>query len=59
VRRLTAEHGIIDPRDPASPVEVGDKIELWVHYSDAAVNLHDRLYGIREGQVEAGSRIEG
>ena len=41
------------------PVEVGDKINLWVHDFDATINLHDRLYGIREGQVEAGLRIEG
>ena len=59
MRRSTAEPGIIDPRDPALPVEVADKIELWGHYSDATINLHDRLYGIREGQVEPGLRIEG
>jgi D-serine deaminase-like pyridoxal phosphate-dependent protein len=28
VRRLTAEHGIIDIKDPATPVEVGEKIEI-------------------------------
>lgn len=40
-------------------VEVGDKIEIWVHYSDATVNLHDRLYGIRDGQAEEIFRVEG
>ncbi len=59
VRRLTAEHGIIDLKDPAAPAEVGDKIEIWVHYSDATVNLHDRLWGIRDGQVEEIFRVEG
>jgi D-serine deaminase-like pyridoxal phosphate-dependent protein len=59
IRRLTAEHGIIDLKEPAAPVEVGDKIEIWVHYSDATVNLHDRIYGIRDGQVEEIIRVEG
>ena len=59
IRRLTAEHGIIDLKDPAALVEVGDKIEIWVHYSDATVNLHDRIWGIRDGQVGEVFRVEG
>jgi D-serine deaminase-like pyridoxal phosphate-dependent protein len=51
VRKLTAEHGIIDLEDPLAPVQVGDKIEMWVHYSDSTVNLHQRMYGIRDGRV--------
>jgi D-serine deaminase-like pyridoxal phosphate-dependent protein len=58
-RRLTAEHGIIDIRDPAVPVQVGDRIEFWVHYGDATVNLHDRMYGMRNGRVEEVFRVEG
>jgi len=59
VRWLSAEHGVIGLDESAPPVEVGDKIELWVHYSDATVNLHDRMYGVRDGQVEEVLRIEG
>lgn len=58
-RRLTAEHGIIDIEDPLAPVEVGDRIEMWVHYSDATVNLHERIYGTRDGLVEEVLRVEG
>jgi D-serine deaminase-like pyridoxal phosphate-dependent protein len=58
-RRLTAEHGIIDLQEPAAPVEVGDRIEMWVHYSDATVNLHERIYGLRQGRVEEVFRVEG
>ena len=58
-RRLTAEHGIIDITDRQAPVEVGDRIEMQVHYSDATVNLHDRIYGIRGGRVEEVLRVEG
>ena len=59
IRRLTAEHGIIDLKDPSAPVDVGDKIEIWVHYSDATINLHDRIWGIRDGQVEETFHVEG
>lgn len=52
-------HKCPDLADPAAPVEVGDKIEIWVHYTDATVKLHDRIYGIRDGQVEEVFRVEG
>jgi len=58
-RRLTAEHGIIGIQDSADPVDVGDRIEMWVHYSDATVNLYERIYGIRDGRVEEVLRVEG
>ena len=58
-RRLTAEHGIIGIDGPSAPVEVGSRIEKWVHYSDATVNLHERIYGIRNGLVEEILRVEG
>jgi D-serine deaminase-like pyridoxal phosphate-dependent protein len=59
LRKLNAEHGIIDILDTSVPVEVGDSLEIWVHYSDATVNLHERMYGIRNGQVEEVLRLEG
>jgi D-serine deaminase-like pyridoxal phosphate-dependent protein len=51
VRKFNAEHGILELQEPSSPVQIGDKIEFWVRYSDATVNLHERMYGIRNGQV--------
>jgi len=50
--RFNAEHGILDLQGSLSPVQIGDKIEFWVRYSDATINLHERTYGIRNGQVE-------
>ena len=38
--------------DPAVSLGVGDTLEIWVHYGDATVNLHRRMYGIRSGEVE-------
>jgi len=59
LKALHAEHGLIEI-EPHSAValEVGQKIELWVYYSDATVNLHSSLYGVRHGQIEEVFRIE-
>jgi D-serine deaminase-like pyridoxal phosphate-dependent protein len=53
VTALHAEHAPLelDPEASAA-IEVGNKIEIWVEYSDATVNLHSRMYGVRHGQVE-------
>jgi D-serine deaminase-like pyridoxal phosphate-dependent protein len=59
LRKLNAEHAIIDLHEPSLPIALGDQIEIWAHYSDATVNLHDRMYGIRNGGVEEVFRIEG
>jgi D-serine deaminase-like pyridoxal phosphate-dependent protein len=59
IHRLTAEHGIIDLDTPSVPVQVGDRIEIWVPYSDATVNLHERMYGIRKGRVEEILVVDG
>jgi D-serine deaminase-like pyridoxal phosphate-dependent protein len=52
LRRLNAEHAIVDILDPKLSVQVGDPLELWAHYSDATVNLHRRMFGVRDGRVE-------
>lgn len=55
---LHAEHAIVK-LDPESPeLTPGQKVELWVHYSDATVNLHSRMYGVRHGEVEEVFPIE-
>jgi D-serine deaminase-like pyridoxal phosphate-dependent protein len=60
---LHAEHALIEI-DPLSSSHIGSgptvgrKIEVWVQYSDATVNLHSRMYGVRNGQVEEVFRIE-
>jgi D-serine deaminase-like pyridoxal phosphate-dependent protein len=56
---LHAEHALIDIQpDSSSSIEVGKKLEVWVQYSDATVNLHSRMYGVRNGEVEEVFRIE-
>jgi len=58
VKALHAEHAPIEIQDAAVAVEVGDKIELAVQYHDGTVNLHRRMYGIRNGEVERVFTIE-
>jgi len=53
LKALHAEHGLLQlDTNSGPPLEVGQKIELWVQYSDATVNLHTSLYGVRNGQTE-------
>lgn len=58
LRALHAEHGLLHLEEGSGrSLEVGQKVELWVHYSDATVNLHTSLYGVRHGQIEEVFRI--
>jgi D-serine deaminase-like pyridoxal phosphate-dependent protein len=57
-KALHIEHSVIEITDPAVCVEVGDKIEIWVHFLDQTLGLHDQLYGIKKGVVEEVLRIE-
>jgi D-serine deaminase-like pyridoxal phosphate-dependent protein len=52
LKALHAEHAPIEILDPALAIEVGDKIEIAVHYHDGTINLHKQMYGIRRGEVE-------
>lgn len=58
LKALHAEHGVIEIQDPSVRLEVGDKVEIWVHYHDGTIHLHDQAYGIRDGEVEEVFRIE-
>lgn len=52
LKALHAEHAPIEITDSSASVEVGDKIEIGVHYHDGTIHLHRRMYGVRNGQVE-------
>lgn len=49
---LHAEHAIVEVDAQSPPLISGQKVEVWVHYSDATVNLHSRMYGVRNGELE-------
>jgi hypothetical protein len=56
--RSTASSIFLIPRSRWR-LEVGDTLEIWVHYGDATVNLHRRMYGIRNGEVEEILKLQG
>lgn len=49
---LHAEHGIVEITDSFLQVESGTNVALSVYYSDCTVNLHRKMYGVRNGVVE-------
>jgi D-serine deaminase-like pyridoxal phosphate-dependent protein len=59
LKALHAEHAPVEIVGPTLNLEVGDRIEILVHYHDGTINLHDRMYGIRNGEVERVFAIEG
>ena len=50
---LSAEHARIELQAPSPVPEVGSKIEFVVGYTDTTVHLHEELYAVRDGCVEA------
>ncbi len=49
---LHAEHGIAEIQNRSLEINAGDAVELNVYYSDGTVNLHRKMFGIRDGIVE-------
>jgi D-serine deaminase-like pyridoxal phosphate-dependent protein len=56
---LHAEHALIEFDPESAPgLTPGQKVQIWVHYSDATVNLNSRMYGVRHGELEEVFPIE-
>jgi D-serine deaminase-like pyridoxal phosphate-dependent protein len=59
LKALHAEHGLLHWNSGASnTLAVGQKLQLNVRYSDATLNLHSRLFGVRNGTIEEVFHIE-
>jgi D-serine deaminase-like pyridoxal phosphate-dependent protein len=52
LQAIHAEHGILELDDPTLLLKIGDKIDFIPGWVDYIVNLHDRLYGLRDERVE-------
>jgi D-serine deaminase-like pyridoxal phosphate-dependent protein len=50
---FSAEHGTMFLDVPCPEPRVGDRVELSIGYSDQVVHLHEAIYGVRDGIVEA------
>ena len=58
--RLGAESGIIYYKDSsADRLQLGDRLEIIPNNATLTINLHDQLYGIREGVVETTIPVTG
>ena len=49
----SAEHGTIELHKPNNEVKVGDRLTLNIGYSDQAVHLHEQLFVVQDGEIEA------
>jgi D-serine deaminase-like pyridoxal phosphate-dependent protein len=58
-RNMNEEHGFIDIRHAGQPFTVGDRVRIVPNHICPAVNLHERVYGIRHGEVEHVWEVEG
>lgn len=58
LKALHAEHAPVEILESDLHVNVGDKLEISVHYHDGTIQLHHRMYGIRDGKVEQVFPIE-
>lgn len=52
VARLSEEHGILTWSGPSPGLRVGDRVHILPNHVCAAVNLYDRMVGVRAGRVE-------
>ena len=56
---LTAEHGILEMKDPNPEPRVGDMVTFVPGYTDSTVCLHDEMCVIVDGRVDAVWPIPG
>ncbi len=56
---MNEEHGYVDIRKAGREFSVGDKVNVIPNHVCVAVNLHEHLYGVRNGEVEVVWKVEG
>ena len=57
-KALHIEHSILEITDSSCPIEVGEKVEIWVRFLDQTLGLHDHLFAVRNGKLEEILKIE-
>lgn len=57
--KMNEEHGFIDVSHAERQFAVGDRVHIVPNHICVAVNLHERVYGIRGDQVEEVWQVEG
>ncbi len=57
--KMNEEHGYIDVRQCERKFELGERLRIIPNHICVAVNLHERVYGIRNGEVEEVWEVAG
>ena len=57
--KMNEEHGYVDVRWCGRKFEIGERLRIIPNHICVAVNLHERVYGIRNGEVEEVWEVAG
>jgi D-serine deaminase-like pyridoxal phosphate-dependent protein len=57
--KMNEEHGYVDVRECGRKFEIGERLRIVPNHICVAVNLHERVYGIRNGEVEQVWEVAG
>lgn len=57
--KMNEEHGFVDLSSAERSFEIGEKIRIIPNHICVAVNLHEYVYGVRDGIVEEVWNVEG
>lgn len=56
IDRLSEEHGVVRI-EPGESFRVGERVRVVPNHACVVSNLHDRVFAVREGRVEAEWRV--
>ena len=59
VEKLSEEHGHLNIQKSERRYKVGERLSIIPNHVCTTVNLHDRIYGVRNGQVEVVWNVAG
>jgi D-serine deaminase-like pyridoxal phosphate-dependent protein len=57
--KMNEEHGYVDIRECKNAPAVGERVQVLPNHICVAVNLHERIYGVRQGTVEESWTVAG
>jgi D-serine deaminase-like pyridoxal phosphate-dependent protein len=59
LHKMNEEHGFVDLTKAGKSFSVGDQVHIIPNHICVVVNLHEKVYGVRNGQVEEVWIVEG
>jgi D-serine deaminase-like pyridoxal phosphate-dependent protein len=59
LQKMNEEHGYVDVQNSETEWSLGEKVRLIPNHICVAVNLHEQIYGVREGRVVETWKVEG